>query len=193
MYRKRNNIMGVLALFAGDYNSKLYLREISRLAKIPLKTTQNAVYLLEKNKILKSKVSGKNKYFMLNLSSIHTKFNLLQSEIHKTMLFLEEYPEFSIFLSGIKTSALMIIFGSFARFTADKNSDVDLLLVNKEKLKLPAHLLPYKIHKIELLEKDFAKAVMQRESLIKEIAENHIILNNHSLYVNVLWDYYENR
>lgn len=193
MYRKRNNTMDVLALFARDYNSQLYLREISRLAKIPLKTTQNTLYLLEKDKILKSALRGKNKYFMLNLSNIHAKFRLLQSEIHKTVLFLEKYPEFNIFLSGVKTNSLMVIFGSFARFTADEDSDADLLLVNREKLKLPSHLLPYKIHKIELLENNFVKAVVQQESLIKEIAENHIILNNHSLYVNVLWGYYENR
>ena len=39
-------------------------------------------------------------------------------------------------------------------------------------------------------EKTFFKAIDKQEDLIKEIEENHIILNNHSFYVNVMWGYY---
>ena len=181
---------GIVALFLGGYRKQFYLREISKLAKIPLKTTQILLAHLEKDKILKSMVSGKNKYFKLNLDDIQTKFYLLQSELHKTAIFIEKYPLFKTFMKEIKTSVPIIIFGSFAKFKADKDSDLDLLIISSEKQKLPFHLLAYKVHEINLEEYAFTKALEKQEALIKEIQENHIILNNHSFFVNSMWDYY---
>lgn len=190
MYQKRNRELGILAMYLRDYTKQFYLREISKLTKIPLKTTQNLVAHLEKNKIIKGVKRGKNKYFRLNLDNIETKFYLLQSEIHKTILFIGKYPLFKIFLKGIKTNSPIIAFGSFAKFTADKDSDLDLLIISKEKTKLPSHLLPYKMHEIKLSKSSFIESIEKQETLIKEIEENHVILNNHSFYINIMWDYY---
>lgn len=190
MYQKRNKELEVIALYSGDYKSRFYLRQISQLTKIPLKTVQNILSLLEKNKILKSKIEGKNKYFSLNLDNIKTKSYLLQTEIYKTDVFLEKYPEFKTFLKSMKTTSPLIVFGSFAKFKADKNSDLDIMIISKKEQKLAFHLLPYKIHKINISENSFTKSLNQGEPLIKEIMENHVILNNHSFYVNIMWGYY---
>jgi len=188
MYQKRNKELTILFLYLSNYTKQYYLREISKLTKIPLKTTQNTISNLEKNKILKSAIRGKNKYFKLNLDNIQTKFYLLQSEIYKTILFINKYPLFKTFLKEIKTAVPLIVFGGFAKSTTNKDSDLDLLIFSKEKL--PFHLLPYKIHKVELSETTFIKSLEKQEALIKEIEDNHLILNNHSFYVNVMWDYY---
>lgn len=190
MYQKRNKILDVLALFLGDYKSQFYLREISKLAKIPLKTTQNLVNTLESNKILKSRLSGKNKYFALNLDNIQTKFLILEAEVNKTVLFLNKYQLFKIFLKEIKTGIPLIVFGSFGKFQAGRDSDVDLLIISGKKQNLPFHLLAYKPHQILLSEEVFIKSLKGQEALIKEIEANHIILNNHSVYVNIMWNYY---
>ncbi len=192
MYQKRNNELEVISLFRGDYNARFYLREISNLSKLPLKTCQNTLLNLEKAKILKSKIEGKNKYFFLNLENIKTKFSLLKSEIYKTDLFIERYPQFKMFLKSLKATTPIIVFGSFAKFKADKDSDLDLLIISDKKLKLPFHLLPFKPHQISLSEETFLKAVDNQEDLIKEVEENHIILNNHSFYVTIMWRYYGN-
>ena len=193
MYQKGNKILDVLGLFLGDYKSQLYLREISKTAKIPLKTTQNTLSYMEKNKILKSNISGKNKYFKLNLENVHTKLLLMQAEIQKTESFIDYYPLFKTFIKEIKTIAPLIIFGSFARLQANKNSDVDLLILSREKQKLPVHLLSYKLHQISVPEKAFIKSLEKQEPLIKEIQSNHLILNNHSFYINAMWNYYGNK
>ena len=140
--------------------------------------------------IVKSKIEGKNKYFILNLDNIQTKSCILRAEIYKTDIFLEKYPEFKTFLKSINSNALIIVFGSFARFNAEKNSDVDLFIISNKEDKLPSHLLPYKIHQNSLREESFKKAIAQKETLIKEIESNHIILNNHSSYVNMIWEHY---
>ena len=191
MYQKRNNIFSILSLYLADYNRQFYLREISRLSRIPLKTTQNLMSHLEKEKVIKNEISGKNKYFRLNLDNIKTKFYMLQSEVHKSLLFIEKYQVFKTFLKEIKTNPTLVVFGSFAKFNPEKDSDLDILAVSKERVNLPSHLLPYKIHQISISEDDFVKAVESRESLAKEIQQNHIILNNHSNYVDIMWRYYE--
>ncbi len=190
MYQKRNKEIDVIALFTRNYKEEFYLRQISKLAKIPLKTCQNSLTNLEGEKILKSKIEGKNKYFSLNLDNIKTKSYLLQAEIHRLDNFLEKYTQFKIFLKSFNTNIPVIIFGSFAKLKADKNSDLDLLILSKEKQKLPFHLLPYKIHEINLSEDSFKKALNEKETIIKEIQENHILLNNPSSYVNIVWEYY---
>ncbi len=190
MYQKRNNELEVVSLFRGNYKARFYLREISRLSKLPLKTCQNVLANLEKDKILRSRVEGKNKYFSLNLENIRTKSCMLQAEIYQTGIFVEKYPLFKMFLKSLKTTAPIIVFGSFARLTADKASDLDLLIISGKELKLPFHLLPFKPHQISLTEKTFSKALEKQEDLIKETEENHRILNNHSFYVDMMWGYY---
>jgi len=190
MYLNRNNELEIISLFRHNYKVRFYLREISKLSKLPLKTCQNTLTKLEKAKILKSKIEGKNKYFLLNLENIKTKSYLQQAEIYQTDMFIEKYPQFKIFLKELKTTAPIIVFGSFAKFTADKDSDLDLLVISNKELKLPFHLLPFKPHQITMTEKTFLKALNQQEDLIKEIEDNHIILNNHSFYVNIVWGYY---
>ena len=186
MYHKRNKLL-VLSLYLGDYTRRFYLREISRLTKIPLKTTQNIISSLESDNILISIKEGKNKYFKLNLSNIEAKFYLLQAEIYKTMLFINKYSTFKSFLKDVKVNVPIIVFGSFANFAANKDSDVDLLVISNEQQKLPLHLIPYKVHEIMLSKKVFFKSVKTQEVLIKEIEEKHVILNNHSFFVNAMW------
>ncbi len=189
MYQKRNKELEVLALYTSNYKAEFYLRQIAKLTKMPLKTCQNTLINLEKEKILKSKVDGKNKYFSLNPDNIQTKSYLLQAEIYKLDNFLNYYPEFKIFLKSIHYNTPIIIFGSFAKMKPDKDSDLDLLVLSKEEQKFYHHLIPHKIHQINLSEDSFRKALNEKETIIKEIEENHIILNNPSSYVNILWEY----
>ena len=190
MYHKRNKELDIITLYSGNYHAEFYLRQIAKLAKLPLKTCQNALAGLEKERVLKGKIEGKNKYFSLNLDNIRTKSYLLKAEIQKTDNFLEKYPEFKTFLKSVNTSALIIVFGSFAKLKADKKSDLDLFIVSEKEQRLPSHLLPYEIHQNSLTEESFKKALAEKETLIKEIEENHIILNNSSSYVNIVWEQY---
>ncbi len=192
MYHNRNNQMELLGLFRGNYKKQIYLRMISKLSDTPLKTTQDTLSFLGEERIIKSKVEGRNKYFSLNIENILTKQYLLQTECYFTNKFLKKYPNFKTFLKEIDTDTTLIIFGSFAKFTANKDSDVDILIISKDKIKLPSHLLANKIHNINISEESFKKAMEQNEPLIKELMENHVILNNHSFFINTLWGYYGN-
>ncbi len=188
MYQKGNKRLIVLSLYNGEYSAKLYLREISRLSGLPLKTTQNTVSELENENILKSSTEGKNKYFMLNLDNIQTKFYMEHSELNKTAEFTEKYMSFKTFLKeGKNLDNPIMVFGSFAKLEATEDSDLDLFIISNKKISLPYHLLPYKIHEIILSEDNFFKGIKSGETLIKEVIKNHVILNNHSFFINVMW------
>ena len=146
MYLKRNEELKVIALYSGDYKSRFYLRQISTLTKIPLKTCQNILVRLEKERILKSKVEGRNKYFSLNLDNINVKSYILKAEVHKTDTFLEKYPEFKTFLKSVHTNSILIVFGSFARLKASKDSDLYLFIISDKEERLSFYLLPHKVH-----------------------------------------------
>ena len=190
MYQKGNKELRIISLYRGNYTSKFYLRQISSLTKLPLKTCQNTLLSLEKENIIKSKIEGKNKYFTLNSNNVLTKSYLLKTEIYNTEIFLEKYPLFITFLKSLSTNELIIIFGSFAKLKTNEHSDLDLFIVTNKKQKHPLHLLPYKVHQQILTENLFKKLILNKETLIKEIQENHIILNNHSSYVNIMWENY---
>ena len=187
MYLKRNNELGIMLLYLGDYSKRFYLREISTKTKIPLKTAYTFLSSLEKKKILKTTVDGKNKYFSLNRENIETKWYLIHAELYKTQLFVEKYPLWKTFLKSLEAKGILLVFGSFAKGTADTYSDCDILLISEQQEKLPFHLLPYKTHKIEMSGEAYKKAAEKGEALIKEIEENHVVLNNHSAYVDILW------
>lgn len=193
MYRKRNNELEIMSLYRLNYKARFYLREISKLSNLPLKTCHATLRNLETAKLLKSKTEGKNKYFSLNMENIKSKYYLHQAELYQTLQFIEKYPPIQTFLKSLKTTAVVVVFGSFARFKAGKNSDLDLLLITDKEIEPPYHLLPYKPHPITLTKKSFLKATGLQEDLIKEIEENHIIINNHSFYVNAMWNHYEKR
>ncbi len=190
MYQNRNKGLDVFGLYLSGYKQEFYLREISKRTGLPLRTTQICVAELEKEKMLRSATRGKNKYFRLNLDTVVTKLHLLHAEIQRTLFFVSKFPLIKTFLKEMRTNATIVVFGSFAKFKADKNSDFDILVVSDEKSKLPMHLLPYKVHEITLSEQAFVDALEKQEVLIKEIEENHVILNNHSFYVNAMWSYY---
>ncbi len=190
MYQKGNKELSIISLFMAGYKLRLYLRQISRLSGLPLKSCQNALAELEKSKILKSNVEGKNKYFSLNLDNIGTKSYLLHAEIYATDRFLDAYPQFKTFMKSLDSNVPIIIFGSFAKFKAEKLSDLDLMIISDKEQKLPYHLLANRVHKVVLSEHSFMRALREQETLVREIEENHIILNNHSFYVNAMWDYY---
>lgn len=185
-----NNEFEILKLFSENYDAEFYLREMSRLSNLPLKTTQNTLNYLENLKILKSTVQGKNKYFSLNLENISTKYYLLQTEVYNTLNFVEKYPLLKTFVKEIKINSTLIIFGSFASLKADRKSDLDILLISKNEEDIKTHTIPVKSHIIKLRENEFIENLRENNAFIKEIKKKHIILNNHSFYVNTLWEHY---
>ena len=148
MYQNKYNELKLISIYASGYGKRFYLREISKITKIPLKTTQNILQYFESQNILKSLSSGKNKYFALNMENISAKFFLVQAEIYKTQVLLKKYPQLKLFAKEIKANQPLIIFGSFAGLSAGQDSDIDLVAIGIVFLSILPIIFKFLQHKL---------------------------------------------
>jgi len=187
MYQKRYKI---LSLFTGNPRGRFYTRELSTKTGIATMTTQRLLKLMERENILKSKEEGKNKYFELNADNPKTMMEILNAESFKTQEIMEAYKPIKSFVKGMPPEPMIVIFGSYANGTARKDSDLDIMTVCDKAIDMPYHLVPYKIHEIKMTWQQFRQALEKSEPVIKEILKNHVILQRHSDFVEIIWRYY---
>ena len=182
--RLQYEIIRILMIKAGE---KLTQRQIAGYLKVSPTAVAKSIPELEKDSMILVKKSDKMNLNLVELNRASHKVLELKRTENLKMIFESGLSDF---LEEKYPSGTIIIFGSFARLMAGKDSDLDLFIISNKEEKLPFHLLPYKIHKNSLSEESFKKAIAEKETLIKEIEANHIILNNPSPYINMMWEYY---
>lgn len=149
-----------------------HLRAISRSIKIPHATLSRKIKELININIIDSKIDGKNKIFFLK-NNLLAKSYIFNAEKYKLIKLLKTYPELNIiledFLKKFKEK-IIIVFGSYAKFSAKKESDIDIYIeTNNDKIIEQAKLISSKINiKTGKFNKD--------SLLVKEIIKNHVIL-----------------
>ncbi len=149
-----------------------HLRNIARELKMSHSTVQRKLVNLVKEQILESKTEGKNKVFKIKKGMI-AKTSIYVVEQYKVMKLFQQYPELSIITEDIikKTSQdIVILFGSYAKGIAKKESDIDIYIeTTSKKMKKEVENVHSKI-KVKIGEFDTSSL------LIKEIVKNHVIL-----------------
>lgn len=181
-----NNILKILESFYGDYNKKTYGRDISKKLKMNQKTVSNILNKLEKENILKFTIEGKNKYYYLNKLNPHIKEIIKLIEINRKIKFIDNYKRYSDLFAKLetRTDGILVIFGSYANFSANEKSDLDVLFVGKyQELKDLEELYNIKINIVKIDKKKFNKDNI----LIKEIIKNHVILNGIEEFIGLIW------
>lgn len=123
-------------------------------------------------------MEGKNKVFHLK-KTLEAKQYAYIAELHKLKEALQKYPRLRLITENIRKNpkiTLALIFGSYAKGTAHKDSDIDLYLETKDKkLKEEVELLDSKLSvKIGLYDPS--------NLLIKEIEKNHLLIKGIEVY-----------
>lgn len=172
--------MEIIGLFTKDTNALYYGRDLARKLKSNQRTVQLTLNALEQEKILQSKTKGKLKEFSLNKANMLTKSILIAAEIYKfNKLTSSSFEVYQIVTDIMKmTDAPLLIFGSFAKGYATKESDLDILIIGKVPKRKTLELqekYSREIHIMELSEMQFLKGLKNKERFILEIIENHII------------------
>ena len=184
MYDKLNiteNHLQVLSLFTNGFNREYYIREVQKLLKISPRTSQLILNDLENKGILESKTKGKIKDYTIKRNSLSQRY-IIFSEQYKAIAFLEKkliikeiIEKINPFIEGIG-----IVFGSYAKDIAKKDSDLDIFVIgkyNKEKIKKVSKTygieISIKCYPLKTFEKNLANDI-----LLKEILKNHIIFLN---------------
>lgn len=153
-------------------NKENYIRQLAKNLGTSHTTVLRKVEELVKENVLDYKKEGKNKIFSLK-KTLQAKNYIYISENYKANKLLEIYPELGIILKEVivKTdSNLIVLFGSYAKFTAKQDSDIDLFIETKDRnLKDQMKQVSGKINlKIGNFDLD--------NTLIKEIIKNHVIV-----------------
>jgi len=158
----------VLILLRG----KIHLREIARLLGESHSTILRKLNELIKENVIEAEFQGKNKLYSLK-NNLMGRSTIYMAENYKLTKLLKEYPKLSIILSEVSKKTdekVIMIFGSYAKFLAKPNSDIDIFIETKSrKVKDIVKEINSKLSvKIGPMDKD--------SLLIKEIIKNHVIL-----------------
>lgn len=180
------NKLRILEEFSVDYTKRIYGREIAKKLEMNQKTVSNVLNELEKQNILKFMMEGKNKYYYLNKFYPHLKEIIKLIEIQRKINFLEKYGKLKelFFELEKRTGEMLIIFGSYADFSATPKSDLDVFVLGKIKdIEDLEELYNIKINVVRSNKNKFNK----KEHFIKEVIKNHIILKRVEDFVNLIW------
>ena len=189
MYNKLNiteNSLQVLSLFTNGFDKEYYIREVEKILKISPRTAQLILEDLEDKGIIKSKIMGKIKSYKLKISDLSKRY-LTFVEQYKSVTFMEKnllvkevIEKISPFINGIG-----IIFGSYAKGTFKKESDLDVFVAGdyeKEEIKKASRNLGIEVSVKCYPSKIFEKNINQ-DALLREVLKNHIIFKNAELFI----------
>ena len=166
------NIVGALL------KSENHIRGLAKILNTNQTTIARKVKELYKNNIIDFKQEGKNKVVFIK-KSLEAKQYAYNVETQKILEILKKYPYLRRIIEFIKKNekiSLAILFGSYAKGIAKKESDIDIYIDTiNNKLKEEVELISSKINvKIGKYNKD--------SLLIKEIEKNHVIIKGIEIY-----------
>ena len=128
-------------------------------------------YLMGEN-VVDYTQEGRNKvYFIKN--TIEGRNYVMMAELNKLNKLLGEYPGLRRVVMQIRKNEkvkLSILFGSYAKFLADKDSDIDIFIESKDRA------LKREIEQIDSNVRVKLGGYDRSNLLIKEIEKNHVII-----------------
>ena len=155
-----------------------HLREIAKKLKESHSTVSRKLLNLKKENAVDYRKEGKNKIFFLKKNIISRNY-VLQAELHKLAKILMHNPELGVIFEDIlkKTDErLIILFGSYAKGLAKKNSDIDIYVdtesTNVKKVIEGIHSkINVKIGAFDI-----------KSALIREIVKDHAIIRGIEIF-----------
>ena len=161
-----------MQIVASLLKTQSHIRQLARDLKTNKTTIARKIQELYQENIVDFKKEGKNKAFFIK-KTIEAKQYAYLVEANKLIETIKNYPVLRNCLENIKKNEkvqLAILFGSYAKNLATKESDIDIYIdTNQHTLKEEIENLYTKINvKIGKYNKD--------SLLIKEIEKNHVII-----------------
>ena len=149
-----------------------HIRGLAKELKTNQTTVSRKVAELYKDNAVDFRPEGKNKVFFLK-KTLEAKEYAYLAEIRRQIEAVKAYPRLRTVFERIRQNdkiALAILFGSYAKGAATKESDIDIFLETKDrKAKEETELIDSKIS-VKLGEYD------SKNLLVKEIEKDHIVI-----------------
>jgi len=191
-----NSEKKIIQYFGKNLKKEKTIRQISLETKIPYMTANRKIKELAKNNIITLKKQGKATICTLNTDNPLTKQHLiLAEEEYKNELIRKKPLLKKICQIFPENNYSAVLFGSYAKGTEQKHSDIDIAFINQNLKKIQNELQTIEqIHDIEINTMHFTKKQFQNmlktkeENIGKQILQNHIILYNPELFWNITYE-----
>jgi len=192
MYGKLNiteNHLQVLSLFTNSFSKAYYIREVQKILKISPRTAQLILSDLEDKGVIESKTRGKIKSYELKRNNTSSRY-LLLTEQYKTIVFLEKRLLIKEVIEKITPliNGVGIIFGSYAKGTESKDSDLDIFIIGEydnESIKKISRDYGIEVSVKSYPLKTFKKN-LANDILIKEVLKNHVVFLNAEQFIKLV-------
>lgn len=190
-------MLDVMTPFLRNLNASHHGSGIARKSKLNQKTVANTLNSLEEEGFLRSRIVGKNKEFKLCFDDREKTMRFLLSlENARSARFLDENPRIKEFIAKTRPHfrGILVVFGSYAKETQKKDSDLDVLSVGEYDAKQVREVAElYGIHSSikNMKSKDFIQALREKDLFINEVVSDHMITHGIENYLeNVAREYY---
>lgn len=188
----------IVDLLARNIERKFSINEIAKSLKEYYSFVHRIVNKLIKEGIVTKEKAGKSYLCSINLGAEKTVALIQLSEIEKKNELYNSNKELKVILEDFVKSAestvnpiSIVLFGSYAKGTAIKESDVDILLISKSKTgidKLTKELYAKygkEINSVVMTPESFKK--QKEKVLIREIVKDHYVLYGTEKFVGMVF------
>ena len=188
----------IVDLLARNTERKLTINEIAKSLKEYYSFVHRIVNKLIKDSVVTKEKAGKSYLCSINLYNEKTIILVNLSKIEKKNDLYNSNKELKIILEDFVKSAeslitpiSIVLFGSYAKGTATKESDIDILLISKTKVgidKITKEIYAKygkEINPVIMTSEDFKR--QKDKSLIKEIIKDHYVLYGVEKFVNLVF------
>jgi len=168
----------ILRLLIEHQEEDFSIRQIALQREINYKSAYQALQKLQKEKIVDFKKQGNTiicKFNQMLNDSVFTVEYSRQQDLLQDQNFKVLYNRFK----AVNDQFIMLLFGSYAKKTKNKHSDIDLLCImdNSELIETQVKLLPLPIHLTTITYADFQTMLKSKEfTVVSEAVKRNIIL-----------------
>lgn len=155
-----------------------HVRKIANLVGTTHTTASRKMKELAKENVVDSRNVGKNKVFFLK-GSLEARNYVKMVESYKLLKTLKRYPSLRSVIDGVQKTKevnLAVLFGSYAKGLANKNSDIDIFVQGSDKD------LKRKIEKIDSRINVKLGSLKEKSLLGEEIKKNYVILKGVEIF-----------
>jgi uncharacterized protein len=181
MYTKltlSETMLKALCLFP-TLTTEHHIREVARLVRISPRTAQLTLEALEERGALISRTRGRNRVYRLQKAGWRY---VLLAEHYKTISFLETHPHLERVLNSI--NGIAIIYGSYAKGTQTKTSDLDLFIAGTGQVpKAPGIRIQTTRYPLDTFEQGIAT-----DAYLREVIEHRVVISGAEALVRMIMD-----
>jgi len=188
----------IVDLLARNTERKFTINEVAKSLKEYYSFVHRTVNKLIKDSVITREKAGKSYLCSINLGAEKTVALIQLSEIEKKNEFYISNKELKVILEDFVNSAestispiSIVLFGSYTKGTATKESDIDILLISKTKAgidKITKEIYAKfgkEVNALAITPEDFRR--QKDKALIKEIVKDHYVLYGVGKFVNLVF------